>query len=120
MKKTITVKSREVFREGISAGGKAWELLEIQDMEGAHYKTFVNLHEGMTYDVEVVEEISEKMNPKTGQPYVNLKISKIVPKKAQVVRSPEIENLWQEIRQINVRVQMLENKGQQIDITHPF
>lgn len=77
MKKIITIKEVKEFKSGVGSGGKAWTLSNVVDSEGKKYSTFLSLVPGMTGEMEVVEEKSEKLNPNTGKPYVNFKISKV-------------------------------------------
>lgn len=76
MRKTLTIATSEIFRNGVS-GNKAWELRNVTDSEGVKYSTFASLFAGQTYDVEVVQEKSTKYNPRTNQPYMNNKIAKV-------------------------------------------
>lgn len=102
MRKTITAETVVVFKEGIGANNKSWTLSNVVDGDGVKYSTFEPINEGSTYDVEIVQETSTKINPRSGKPYLNLKITKIYPAKGSPKFGTHTADAEFEERTINV------------------
>lgn len=72
----LYIASCQPFRSGVK-DGRNWTLYHVTDPKGLRYGTFNPKYVGMVgmeVDVEVEEKSSDKVNPKTGQPYINRNI----------------------------------------------
>ena len=85
---------------------KQWVLSHVIDQSGARYATFDGKkYEGMKgseVEIEFEEKESDKINEKTGKPYVNRSI--IEPKK----KAFDVDAVWTELRAIKERLDKLE------------
>lgn len=96
MEKQIIVSKVEQIKSGIT-NGRAWILYRVTDQNGLTYSTFdatFNGKMGQTVFIDVEEVPGNKINPKTGQPYIN---RRIVPEKKA---NPDIQRLEEKIDKI--------------------
>lgn len=69
----LYIASVQPVKSGIKDGRK-WTLYHVVDPQGTRYATFNEKYVGMVgqeVDVQIEERASDKVNPQTGQPYIN-------------------------------------------------
>lgn len=115
MKKQLEITEISEVRSGTNSKGNDWTLYQCSATDGKRYKTFKDLRAaiGRPYWFEVVSEKSDKVNPKTGEPYVNLTIvdyteGPVMPKATDDAKVRELE---QRIEALEIFVGLREPKA---------